>query len=33
VAIICTAEGDNTVLALSVGKALLSYLNKGKFNI
>ena len=24
----CHAEGDNTVLALSVGKVILSYLNK-----
>lgn len=24
------AEGDNTVLSLSVGKVLLMYLNKGK---
>jgi len=30
--LICTAEGDNTVLALSVGKLLLAYLNKGKEN-
>jgi len=28
--LICTAEGDNTVLALSVGKLLLAYLNKGR---
>lgn len=25
------AEGDNTVLSLSVGKVLLMYLNKGKY--
>jgi acyl-CoA oxidase len=26
------AEGDNTVLSLSVGKVLLMYLNKGIIN-